>query len=113
MFSNCHFLTVALFHFEALAAFASFNKKAGNRPARAGFLPFGWSGLQQIHLLGRFGQFIAEFGVGDADERLGAVLGALAAQLGDAVFGDDVVDVVFAGGHVRAGRERGGDGQIA
>jgi hypothetical protein len=41
--------------------------------------------------------------MGDADQRLTALLGGLAAQLGDAEFGDHIVDVVLAGRHMGAG----------
>src|SRR5450756_1783772 len=52
---------------------------------------------------------VSECRVGDLDERLGALAQAHAAQVGDAVLGDDVVDVGAHGRHCRAGAEGGDD----
>jgi hypothetical protein len=52
-------------------------------------------------LPGRGEQAGAEVGVGDAGQRLGALADVLAPEVGDAVFGDHVVDVAAAGHHPR------------
>ena len=51
----------------------------------------------------------AEVGVGDADEVFGAVFEGTSLEAGDAVFGDDVVDIVAGGADGSARREEGFD----
>jgi hypothetical protein len=55
------------------------------------------------------GQVGAEVGVGDVDELLGALADGAAVEGGDAVFGDDVVDVVAGGDDAGAFVEHGDD----
>ena len=62
-----------------------------------------------IHALGLLGQFGAEFGMGYAYQFPRSLLGGFAAKLGDTVFGDNIVDVVFAGADVRARCQGGHD----
>ena len=52
---------------------------------------------------------IAEIGMRDRDQLLCTARKALPAQVSHAVFGDDVIHVVLAGGADRTGRERGFD----
>src|SRR3990172_10962045 len=59
--------------------------------------------------LGRLAQLLSKIRVGDGDELLGALAQALALKAGDAVLGDDVVDVVAGHGGHGAGLELGHD----
>ena len=51
--------------------------------------------------------------MGDADEGLGSLPGALPPQLGDPVLGDHVVDVILAGRHMGARRQGRDDARDA
>ena len=58
-------------------------------------------------LFGFKGQLVAEIGVSDSYKLLCSLAEASAAQVGNAVLGDDVVDIVLAGGADCAGGENG------
>ena len=62
--------------------------------------------LKNSHALGLLGQFGAEIRVRNGDQLPRALVHGLAAQLRHTVLGDDVVDVVLAGGHMGARRKR-------
>ena len=62
---------------------------------------------KNIHAPGLLGQLSAESRVGDGYQFARALLGRLAAQLGHAVLGDDVVDVALAGAGAGAGADMG------
>ena len=61
--------------------------------------------LKNPHPPGLLGQFSTEIRVRNANQLQRALLHGLAPQLRHAVLGDNVVDVVLAGGDVGAGRE--------
>ncbi len=63
--------------------------------------------LQQVQLFRRFAQLSPEIWVGDGDQGFAALLGALATQLSNTVFGDHVVDVILAGRDMRPRRQGG------
>src|SRR5687767_1031327 len=63
----------------------------------------------QRDLARSLGQLAAEIGMGDADQRLGALLGRLAAEVDGAVLGDDPFDVHAHVGHHRDLRDNAGD----
>lgn len=56
-----------------------------------------------------FDEHGAEVGVGNADEVFGAVFEGAALETGDAIFGDDIVDIVAGGADGGTGREEGFD----
>ena len=64
---------------------------------------------KQLHPLRRVTQLPPEVGVRNRYQRFAALVRGLAAQLGHAEFGHHVVDVILAGGHMGAGRQRGHD----
>src|SRR6185369_4085538 len=57
------------------------------------------SGEQVATVPGRGEQLGPEIGMGDADQRFGALADVPPPEVGDAVFGDHVVDVTAAGDH--------------
>ena len=50
-------------------------------------------------------KFVSEVRMSDGDQRLGPLFERFAAQLGDAVFSDDHIDIIFCRGHDRTGRQ--------
>ena len=61
--------------------------------------------LQVVDRPGLRGQFVAMVGVGDRDQRPGALADRAATEFGDTPLGDDLVDGVLRGGHHVACRE--------
>ena len=65
--------------------------------------------IEPVHLVGRGLEPVPKVGMGDGDQFFGAKLVGHAVEVGDAVFGDDVLDVVPGRAHDAARRERGHD----
>ena len=59
--------------------------------------------LEVVELLGSAGQFLAVVGMSQADEQLGTLTDGGTAEIGNAVFGDDILDVVALMGDNGAG----------
>ena len=60
------------------------------------------AGLQVVQFFRLFGEFVPKLGMGDADQRLGALADGLAVQFRHAEFSDDEAHVIARGDNARA-----------